>query len=99
MFLWSEGGIVSCVDVKTGDKVWGPQRIGGKFWSSPVISGDKLYNISEAGEVVVLAADKEFKELGRMPLGEESHSTPAISGGRMYLRTMSKLFSIGGKSA
>jgi outer membrane protein assembly factor BamB len=99
MFLWFEGGIVTCVDAKTGEKHWGPQRIGGKFWSSPVIAGDKLYNISESGEVVVLSAGKQFKELGRMQLNDGSHSTPAISGGRMYLRTYSKLFSIGGKSA
>jgi outer membrane protein assembly factor BamB len=98
MFLWSEQGIVTCVDVKTGEKHW-QQRIGGKFWASPVIAGDKLYSLSESGEVVVLAAEKEFKELGRMPLGDESRSTPAISGGRIYLRTMSKLFSLGGKSA
>jgi outer membrane protein assembly factor BamB len=98
MFLWFEGGIVTCVDVKTGEKHW-QQRIGGKFWGSPVIAGDKVYNISDAGEVVVLAADKTFKEFGRMQLGEGTHSTPAVSGGRMYLRTYSKLFSLGGKSA
>ncbi len=98
MFLWFEGGIVTCVDAKTGEKHW-QQRIGGKFWGSPVIAGDKVYNVSEAGEVIVLAADKTFKEFGRMQLGEGSHSTPAISGGRMYLRTYSKLFSLGGKSA
>ena len=59
---------------------------------------DKIYGISEDGEVVVLAAEKEYKLIGKMPLGEDSHSTPAVSGGRMYLRTYSHLFSLGGKS-
>jgi outer membrane protein assembly factor BamB len=97
LFLWFEGGIVTSVDAKTGAKHW-QQRIGGKFHASPVVVGDKVYNVSESGEVVVLAADKEYKLYGRMQLGDDSRSTPAISGGRMYLRTFSKLFSIGGKS-
>jgi len=31
------------------------------------------------------------------PLGEKSHATPAVAGGRMYLRTYSHLISIGPK--
>lgn len=98
LFLWFEGGIVTCVDGATGKKHW-QQRVGGNYHGSPVVVGDKLYCISETGEVVVLAADKTFQEIGRMQLGEDSRATPAVSGGRMYLRTNSKLFSIGGKSA
>lgn len=98
LFLWFEGGIVTCVDGATGNKHW-QQRVGGNYHGSPVVVGDKLYCISETGEVVVLSAGKTFQEIGRMQLGEDSRATPAISGGRMYLRTNSKLFSIGGKSA
>jgi outer membrane protein assembly factor BamB len=97
LFLWSDAGIVTCVDAKTSEKHW-QQRIGGNYHGSPVIVNDKVYCISEGGEVVVLAADKTFKEIARMQLGDDSRSTPAVSGGRMYLRTYSKLFSIGGKS-
>jgi len=34
--------------------------------------------------------------LARNPLGERSRSTPAISGGRMFLRTESQLICVGG---
>lgn len=97
LFLWYEKGIVSCVDAKTGKQHW-QQRIGGNYWTSPIIVGDKLYGISDAGEVVVIAADKEYKLIGKMELGDGTHSTPCVSGGRMYLRTFSHLFSLGGKS-
>ena len=30
-------------------------------------------------------------------LGEGSHSTPAVAGGRMYVRTFTQLISVGGK--
>ena len=70
-------------------------RTGGGFSGSPVRVRDKLYCIDEEGEVIVLAASREFKVLARNPLGERSRSTPAVSGGRMFLRTQSQLFCVG----
>lgn len=96
MFLWSDKGIVTCITAADGKTVW-QKRVNGGFSGSPIRVADKLYCISEEGEVVVLAAGREFQEIGRMPLGEPSRSTPSVSGGRMYLRTYSHLFSIGGK--
>jgi hypothetical protein len=55
-----------------------------------------MYAMSTEGEVVVLAAADKYEELGRNPLGETTRATPAIAGGRMYLRTESHLVSIGG---
>jgi hypothetical protein len=54
-----------------------------------------LYCIDDDGVVVVLAAGDQFQLLGKNPLGEPSRSTPAVSQGRMYLRTESHLVSIG----
>ena len=88
-------GIVTCIDGADRRKKW-LQRIGGNFSGSPVRVGDRMYCISADGEVVVLAAADKYEELGRMPLGETCRSTPAIAGGRMYLRTESHLVSIGG---
>ena len=49
------------------------------------------------GTLWIVVPDKEFKELGRTDLKEECRSTPAIAGGRMYVRTVSHLYSVGGK--
>ena len=95
VFLWSEGGVVQCVRAATGQQVW-RQRIKGTFYASPVCVGERLYAISSTGEVVVLAAGAEFKELARNPLGEKSHATPAVAGGRMFLRTWSHVVCAGG---
>lgn len=96
LFLWSEKGIVTCVDAATGEQHW-QQRVGGNFSGSPVCVDGKLYAVDDSGTVVVLAAASEFEELARNDLGELSRSTPAVAGGVMYLRTTSKLFSIGGE--
>jgi outer membrane protein assembly factor BamB len=96
LFAITEQGIATCLDVKTGEQVW-QQRIGGNFAGSPVCAGGKLYAVDDNGTVVVLAASREYQELARNELGQLSRSTPAIAGGRLYLRTVSRLFSIGGE--
>lgn len=98
LFLWSDQGIVSCAEAATGEIFW-RRRVGGTYYGSPVCAGDHLYCISADGEVVVLAASNKYELLARNPLGEPSHSTPAIAAGAMYLRTFSQLISIGGKRA
>ncbi|MCC7421649.1 MAG: PQQ-binding-like beta-propeller repeat protein [Planctomycetaceae bacterium] len=96
MFLLGDAGIVSCIDIQTGDVHW-RKRIGGTYSGSPVRAGDKLYCVSADGEVVVLAASKEFEELGRVKLGEGSRSSPAVANGKIFFRTYSHLMAVDGK--
>lgn len=96
LFLWSDEGIVTCANAGTGEVHW-QKRVGGTFYASPVAGAGHVYNVSAAGIVVVLAADKQFRLVSRMDLGEPSHSTPAIARGAIYLRTFTKLFAVGSK--
>jgi outer membrane protein assembly factor BamB len=95
LFLWGDGGTVTCADLATGQVHW-RERVAGSYYASPVCAGKYLYNVSREGDVVVLAAAKQFEEAARNPLGEGSHSTPAVAGGRMYVRTFTQLLSVGG---
>lgn len=95
LVLWADKGIVTCVDSKTGSEQW-KSRIGGTFYASPVAIGDAVYCASTNGEMIVLAASREFEELSRSPILETSHSSPAVVDGRMFIRTVSHLISIGG---
>ncbi len=94
MYLWADIGIVSCVSMKTGKSVW-RNRIGGKFFGSPICVDGRLFAIDSKGTVVVVAASPEYKLLGKNPLGEPSRSTPAVSGGKLLLRTDSQLIAVG----
>jgi outer membrane protein assembly factor BamB len=95
LFCWGDGGVVSCVEAPTGKVLW-QERVDGAFSGSPVRAGDRIYAMSEGGDVFVVAAKRTFELLARNPLGEGSHSTPAIAGGRIYFRTFGKLLAIGG---
>lgn len=95
-YLWYDKGIVTCIRTADGEKVW-QQRIGGDYSGSPILCGDRLINVSEDGEVVILAASEKFEELGRFSLGEGSKATPAAANGKLYIRTDSHLFCLGEK--
>jgi outer membrane protein assembly factor BamB len=76
--------------------VWS-EKPAGRYFGSPIWADGKLYAITVDGVVVVLRAGPKYELLAVHPLGEKSHATPAVADGRMYLRTYSHLFSIGGK--
>ena len=97
LFYWSDSGMVTCARADTGETLW-QERVGGTFFGSPVCVGDTLYCVSKRGEVVALAASDKFELLGKTDLGEKSDATPAIAGGRMYLRTYGHLLCVGGDS-
>lgn len=91
IFMILDVGVASCLDAATGEEIW-TERIGGNFSGSPIWLENKLYVIDEAGTVVVLAAGREFQELGRVPLNDLSYATPVVANGRMYLKTATKLY-------
>lgn len=98
LYMWSDAGIVSRVHAATGEVKW-QERAGGNFFSSPVCVDGRLFCVSTTGEVVVVAVSVKFEVLARNPLGETTHSTPAVAGGRMYIHTSGHLVSIGGKAS
>jgi len=97
IYLWTDAGLLSCYNAETAKPVYTRERIGAKFHSSPIRVGDKLYCISQDGDVFVVATGEQYKLISKVALGEGSRATPAVSDGVMYLRTESQLFSLGGK--
>ena len=95
LFCLADQGTATCLDVATGKQIW-QEHLSAKFYSSPVCVNGRLYCISKKGVVFVFAAAGEFKLLAKVDLGEMSYSTPAIADGVMYLKTNTKLFSLGG---
>jgi outer membrane protein assembly factor BamB len=96
LFTFHDQGTVSCLRSGTGEVLWS-EKPGGKFFGSPICVRDTLYAIATDGNVVVLKAAPKYELLAVNALGEKSHATPAVAGGRMYLRTFSHLICLGGK--
>jgi len=99
LYLVDDQGIASCVDAKTGEKFWGPQRTGnGTVSASPLLADGKLYITNEQAITTVLAAGPEFKLLATNETdGSYTLSSLAVSGGQLFLRTANYLYCIGSK--
>jgi hypothetical protein len=81
-----DAGMAACWEAATGKEKW-KQRLGGAFSASPVLVGDRIYATNEAGETFVYRADPaQFAQLARSRLGDEAFATPAVCGGRIYMR-------------
>ena len=95
VWLWSDGGIVTCLDAPTGN-IHYQERVGGNYFGSPVWVDGRLFCVSTAGQLTVVEASRTFKVLHRYPLNELCHSTPAVALGRMFIHTDRHLISLGG---
>jgi outer membrane protein assembly factor BamB len=94
VYMANGNGIVTATDGATGKKVW-QERLRGIFTASPVVADNKIYFLSETGEMVVLRPGREPHILARNPLEERTVASPAISKGQIFIRSDKHLFCIG----
>ena len=94
IYMTGDVGILTVADAKTGERVH-QERIGGVYTASPVAGDGKVYLVSEDGETIVLAAGREPKILARNKLSARQLASPAISGGRLFIRSDDALYAIG----
>jgi outer membrane protein assembly factor BamB len=94
VYMASDAGVVQAFDAATGDRLF-QGRTGGVFSAAPVAGDGKIYFVSETGEAFVLAAKREFEILARNEMNARFLASPAISGGRIYLRSDDRLIAIG----
>lgn len=93
LFLWSDAGIVSCVNTQDGQVFWS-QRIGGNFFSSPILVGNRLVNVSDIGNVTILAAGDTFQELATISTEATVRATLVASKDMLLMRTYEQLWII-----
>ncbi|MBI3469878.1 MAG: PQQ-binding-like beta-propeller repeat protein [Candidatus Solibacter usitatus] len=99
LYLVKEGGIITSLNAATGEihKQGRAQDALGDYYASPVAADGKVYLVSEAGKVTVLKAGAQWETLAVNDLGEECYATPAIAGGRIYVRTRGTLYCFAGQ--
>lgn len=91
LYFVSDNGIASCVDAKTGTEHW-RARLGGEYSASPLYADGRIYFLNEAGESVVIAPGKEFKQLARNQLDGPTLASMAVAGGSLFIRSQTHLY-------
>ena len=101
IFSINGAGVITTADTKTGDVGW-KLRLTGSFSGSPVGAGAHLLAVNEKGLVQVVDVTKPEGAITgtlQLPLKAETKemvlSTPALSGGSVFIRTDSALWRLG----
>lgn len=93
LYMVSDNGIASCLDAKTGERVW-QERIGSEHCASPVFAAGRIYFFDREGRSVVIAPGDKFESLAENQLDDGFMASPAIVGDAFVLRTRSHLYRI-----
>ncbi|MGH8246552.1 MAG: PQQ-binding-like beta-propeller repeat protein, partial [Gammaproteobacteria bacterium] len=97
LYTIKDGGILTSFDPATGAilKQGRLRDAIGNYYASPVAADDKIFLPSETGKVAVVSPGADWQLLRVNDLGESCYATPALAGGRIYLRTGESLYCFG----
>jgi outer membrane protein assembly factor BamB len=91
LFFASDTGVAFCVDIDKKSLAW-RERLGGRFFASPVAQGNYVIFVDESGKVSVVARDRRFKLVAEIEMGEKVYATPAPQADGLLIRGATNLF-------
>jgi outer membrane protein assembly factor BamB len=87
LYVVAQKGMLTCFDAATGSILWHTRLEPGGYHASLVAGAGKVYAMSNQGVTTVLASADSHTTLSINRLGERTDvATPAIAGGRLYVR-------------
>lgn len=97
LYMVNDSGVLSTLDAAAGKLLKQARLPGGsaRFFASPVASDSKIFFASQSGKLIVLAAGPDQQPLSTAQLDGEIFATPAVCGGRLFVRTTTMLYCFG----
>ena len=94
LYYVADGGRLSVLDAKTGDRILDRQRVGapGQYVGSPIAANGLIYLSSERGTITVIRPGNELDVVAQNEIGESVRSTPALAGDALVVRTKDHLW-------
>ncbi len=93
LFMVADNAVVTCLDAKTGERVWN-KRLEGEFSSSPIYADGRIYFSNQDGQSFVVAASRKYELLATNMLDAGCMASPAVYDKAIYLRTKEALYRI-----
>jgi outer membrane protein assembly factor BamB len=94
VYLCRETGFAICLDARTGEQYYRERIHSARYRASPVYAAGHIYLTARDGVVTVLKAGRKFEKVAENKLPDETSASPAVSGGRIYLRGFEALYAI-----
>lgn len=96
LYVCDYAGRVYCVDATDGKLHW-QFDTKGHIWGSTLVADGKVYVANEEGEVYILAAGKELKEIGVVEFPAPIYSSPVAANGTLFIASQSHLYAFANK--
>ncbi|MCY2950613.1 MAG: PQQ-binding-like beta-propeller repeat protein, partial [Planctomycetota bacterium] len=93
VIMVGDEGMATCLEAKTGKEVW-RKRLKGVYSASPVVVEGRIYFFSEKGDVTVIEAGREYKQVGEGKMGDGFMASAAVAGEAFFLRTKSSVYRV-----
>lgn len=96
IYICDIGGVISCLDVQSGEELWKARSGGGGTWSSITQTADGLmYLLTKSGTTTVFRPDREdFEKVAENELDESTNASVVIAGDDVIIRTDEALWSL-----
>ncbi len=94
VFAIRDDGMASCIDLETGQAHWQERLFKENVKVSPIAADGYVYFTSGRANTKVIKASKKLELVSLNELNEETLATPAISDGRVIVRTFEHLYCI-----
>ena len=93
LYVADDRGTASCFDTATGERLW-RERLGNHFSGSLVATANMVLFTADNGQTTVIRSGLDFDVVSENQLGEFTYSSPALSGGTIFIRGEEHLFAI-----
>lgn len=95
VYLLHNDGKLQCVELATGKQVYFERTHSVQHRTSPVYANGHIYFCGKDGMCTVVKAGRKFEIVASNPMGGEPiTASPAISEGKLYIRTYQALYAI-----
>ena len=94
LFTITDNGIATCFDMASGQRHW-RERLKGDYKATPLVAERRVYLLNTDGLCTVISATPRFDKLTENKLDDVTLASPAVSGGRIYIRGQNRLYAVG----
>ena len=93
LYMNSDGGVLTCLNARSGEEVW-HEHVGGNYSASPIAADGKIYLLSEEGVGVVVKAGDKYELVAKNPIKEKALASYGVLDGSLLIRTETSLYRI-----
>ncbi len=89
IYICNAGGVLSCIDVQTGEELWKARSGGGGTWSSITQTGDgRMFLLTKSGTTTVFTPNpKKLEQIAENALDENTNASVVAAGNDILIRT------------